>query len=196
MNMRAAIPILLTLVARAAAEGGHDFQWFVREERIPERGSVTRYLLVTTNHHYSFIAPEGWAVSFVRERRRIALEAVGLAGGAMAIEVREKTAPRRASDWQAWRRDATASRAPAKVIGGFPAYSATGKGEGMDLLWPQSGGAQRAARVVLIVGAGSELEFTLSTAREHFEAHQRALTRLLSSFRVDSVARSAPPKER
>jgi hypothetical protein len=151
-----------------------------RQVEIPERGTVTGYLVSVDTNHFSFLPPPLWRASHKPGANSIAIISPDLASS-IAIE------------FIARKPDDTAPKATTllneRFIGsvsgeGFEFQTGLGASMAHDLHRRAAGGVRLTSRVVYVVTPASIIEFALTAPAAKFEEHTIFFAHVVSSFRT------------
>jgi hypothetical protein len=176
--------IFLALSCSAAER----FQLIVQNYETQEDGQITRHLLLTDTNQFVFMPPTiDWEI-----RAGAAEKTVTFVSPDRALTIMMQIAPTNSAlqpklELEQLREQAIARYPSAKVLEEFLCYTGSGPGQTFDLGW-QTGKNSFITRLAFIGFNGGTIEFSMSTPVAQFKESQIPFTRILTSFRVETLA--------
>lgn len=156
---------------------------------IPERGPVTGYHLIADQRVYTFLPPEHWRLRLDPDRKTLRVVAPdSTAQISLTLFPNRKLPPLAATN--AWRTLIAREYLGATVTETFSAYCANQSGPAFDLKQRTMAGNTLRRRVAFFSLPPGTIEFRLSTSATTFPKRKLFFSWFLSSFQVESAAKS------
>jgi len=153
---------------------------------IPERGTVTGYLLQTSQGRFSFLPPLNWAVKEKAAAKEVVMMARNLISSIRLRIVQDTPAANREAQLARWREVVSENYSDGKVTAEFPCYTSKVTGVAFDLERVAANKAKIFTRLAFIPLSDGRVEFELTTTFNETADVRLAFGNLLTSFRIEA----------
>lgn len=177
---------LLLACRPASAAPTNEFRLSMRPLVIPERGTVTSYVLQTSHGRFSFLPPLHWAMKEKAATREVVMMARSLTTSIRFKIVQDTPEPAMEARVARWREAASENYPDGKITAEFPCYTSKVAGVAFDLERVAPNKTKIFSRLAFIPLSDGRVEFELTTTSSELADTRLAFGNLLTSFRIES----------
>jgi hypothetical protein len=170
----------------AALAPTNEFRLYMRPLLIPERGTVTSYMLQTAQGRFSFLPPLNWAVKERPASKEVVMMARDLITSIRFRVVETAPEPTTEARVARWRQAASEAYPDARITAEFPCYTSKVAGTALDLERVGPNKTKIFTRLAFVPLADGRVEFELTTTSSELGDTRLAFGNFLTSFRIES----------
>ena len=170
----------------ASAAPTNEFRLAMRPLIIPERGTVTSYLLQTSRGRFSFLPPLNWVVKEKATTREVVMMARNLTTSIRFKIVEGTPEPTMEARVARWRQAMSESYPDGRITAEFPCYTSKIAGVALDLERVAPNKTKLFTRLAFVPLPDGHVEFELTTTSGEPADTRLVLGNVLTSFRVES----------
>lgn len=152
---------------------------------IPERGTVTSYVLQTAQGRFSFLPPLNWAVKEKAATKEVVMMARNLITSIRFKIIQDTPEATMEARVARWRQTMSETYPDGRVTAEFPCYTSKVAGVAMDLERMAPNKTKVFTRLAFIPLADGRVEFELTTTSGELADTHVAFGNFLTSFRIE-----------
>ena len=177
---------LLQACRPASAAATNQFRLSLCPMVIPERGTVTGYVLLTSHGRFSFLPPLNWAVKEKASTKEVVMMARNLITSIRLRIVQDTLEADREVRMARWREAISENYPDGKITQEFPCYTSKVTGAAFDLERVAANKTKIFTRLAFIPLSDGRVEFELTTTSSELAETRLVLGNLLTSFRIEA----------
>ena len=158
------------------------FRLFTRPLEIPERGTVTSYVLQSAEGEFQFLPPSNWVVQENAATRSVVVMARDLTTSISFRIVEAGSEWEGQADTNRWRNAISEKFPEARILAEFRCYTGSGEGSAFDLERKAANKSKVRTRFAFVPLEAGTVEFNLTAAAGDFDNLQWVFGNMLTSF--------------
>jgi hypothetical protein len=170
----------------ASAAPTNEFRLSMRPLMIPERGTVTSYVLQTSQGRFSFLPPLNWVVKEEAATKEVVMMARNLITSIRFKIVEDALEATMEARVARWRQTMSENYPDGKITAEFPCYTSKVAGVALDFDRVAPNKTKIFTRLAFIPLSGGRVEFELTTTSGELTDPRLAFGNFLTSFRIES----------
>ena len=186
--------VTFLLAGWATAHAADKFQLLAEPLRIPERGAVLSYAILTESNKFGFIPPVRWNVQADPPAKTVTLLSPDVTASITLSFLPGEAAPAAEPDAARVRREVLARFPGARVTAEFRGYTTGTRCRTLDLKRVVNEQAV-ASRVAVVAYPHLTVQLNLTTSAERFAAYHQSLGQVMASFRREALAPLPPANQ-